>query len=53
MASVQVRRHSGSSGQLGKTVVEGSLLDHLDRFLLDHPDGSLLDQVVLRGNQTG
>jgi hypothetical protein len=38
---------------LGKTVVEGSLLDHLDRFLLDHPDGSLLDQVVLRGNQTG
>jgi hypothetical protein len=30
---------------LGKTVVEGSLLDH--------PDGSLLDQVVLRGNQTG
>jgi hypothetical protein len=38
---------------LGETVVEGSLLDHLDRFLLDHPDGSLLDQVVLRGNQTG
>jgi hypothetical protein len=46
---------------LGKTVVEGSLLDHLDRALLDHPDGSLLDhpdgslldQVVLRGNQTG
>jgi hypothetical protein len=38
---------------LGKTVVEGSLLDHLDRFLLDHPDGSLLDQVILRGNQTG
>jgi hypothetical protein len=45
---------------LGKTVVEGSLLDHLDRFLLDHldrflldhPDGTLLDQVVLRGNQT-
>jgi hypothetical protein len=38
---------------LGKTVVEGSLLDHLDRALLDHPDGSLLDQVVLGGNQTG
>jgi hypothetical protein len=38
---------------LGKTVVEGSLLDHLDRFLLDHPDGSLLDQVVLRGQSNG
>jgi hypothetical protein len=30
---------------LGKTVVEGSLLDH--------PDGSLLDQVVLRGQSNG
>jgi hypothetical protein len=38
---------------LGKTVVEGSLLDHLDRFLLDHPDGSPLDQVVLRGQPNG
>jgi hypothetical protein len=38
-----------------KTVVEGSLLDHLDRFLLDHPDGSLLDRgcttgVIKRGD---
>jgi hypothetical protein len=38
---------------LGKTVVEGSLLDHLDRALLDHPDGSLLDQVVVRGQSNG